>query len=243
MSYSHRPATVIPDHYNSSKARFRPGKRPLQLERMSSLPSPPAEHGQLSDDDEAADDARMAHTDLEDDDQVDQLASDGEDEGLGRMHPAGSKSFPAPCLLGSPANFLGGPAGGAISASRKHLLNPFLPNAAPSGAAATSSALQPFPGAPLSPSSSPVRPPRQNASPSRRRHRSDPDRIKFDAAVWTPPSQLRELAPVDEHVEARRRAMGWYDEDNPFVDRNDDMAKRMQQKEPVRRPDTVTWVK
>lgn len=245
---------TLSEHYTSSKARFRPGKQPAPIARTASLislPSPPAEH-------DLDDDIDMAQVDTEDEDaEVDQLESDTEDAGRdshGHDAPSRSHKHLRPCLLGSPANFLGAPAGAAISASRRQLLNPFLPAAA--AAASTSTSVQPFPGAPLSPSSSPVRPQRQNASPTRRRHRSDPDRIKLAAAAagaaeaeaeaagdatTTPPSRPRALE-IDE-LEERRRTMGWYDDGNPFVDRNDDMARRMQRKEPLERPETITWVK
>ncbi|KAG0663230.1 hypothetical protein C6P46_002820 [Rhodotorula mucilaginosa] len=256
MSLRHSHATSSHDetmhaHYQSSKAKFRPGKRPpptllARAASLVSLPSPPADaHGGSSD-------VEMEHT--EDEDEFDQLASDNDDD-----EEATNRRAPNPCLLGSPANFLGAPAGAAISASRKQLLNPFLPPAI----GGESSSLRPFPGAPLSPSSSPVRPERQNLSPSRRRHRSDPDRIKLSAAAaeaafpglhaagvtTTPPSKARQLGTTTEaekqrdQQEERRRAMGWYDEDNPFVDRNNDMARRLQNKEPLTRPQTVTWVK
>lgn len=242
-------------HYQSSKAKFRPGKRPpptllARAASLVSLPSPPADaHG--------SSDVEMEHT--EDEDEFDQLASDNDDEEA--THQRAPHGASNPCLLGSPANFLGAPAGAAISASRKQLLNPFLPPAVGGGGGGggESTSLRPFPGAPLSPSSSPVRPERQNLSPSRRRHRSDPDRIKLSAeaalplhaaagVTTTPPSKARQFATTEteqkrDEQEERRRAMGWYDEDNPFVDRNDDMARRLQNKEPLTRPETVTWVK
>ena len=245
-------------HYQSSKAKFRPGKRPpptllARAASLVSLPSPPADAH------DGSSDVEMEHTEDEDEDEIDQLASDNDDD------EATNRRAPNPCLLGSPANFLGAPAGTAISASRKQLLNPFLPPTV-GGGGGESSSLRPFPGAPLSPSSSPVRPERQNPSPSRRRHRSDPDRIRLSAAAaaaaegafpglhaagvtTTPPSKARQLATTEADAEKRdeqeeqRRAMGWYDEDNPFVDRNDDMARRLQHKEPLTRPETVTWVK
>lgn len=267
MSLRHSHATSSHDetmhaHYQSSKAKFRPGKRPpptllARAASLVSLPSPPA-------------DAHDGSSDVEMDlteDEVDQLASDSDeddDDATSRPEGRASQGPANPCLLGSPANFLGAPAGTAISASRKQLLNPFLPPAVGGGGGGESS-LRPFPGAPLSPSSSPVRPERQNlSSPSRRRHRSDPDRIKLSAAAaeaafpglhdaagvtTTPPSKARQLATTEadaekrDEQEERRRAMGWYDEDNPFVDRNDDMARRLQKKEPLTRPETVTWVK
>ncbi|GAA5984532.1 hypothetical protein JCM10908_003387 [Rhodotorula pacifica] len=234
-------------HYQSSKAKYRPGKRPpptllARAASLISLPSPPAEGTTNSSDVEMQD----TEDEDEDEEEVDQLASEDEEEGHGGKAKGSRRQ---PCLLGSPANFLGAPAGTTVSASRKQLLNPFLhPALAGETSSSSSSSLRPFPGAPLSPSSSPVRPERHNLSPSRRRNRSDPDRIKLssDAAAatmaTTPPSCKIEV--VDE-LEERRRAMGWYDEDNPFVDRNDDMARRLQQnsKEPLRRPETVTWVK
>ncbi|GAA5876771.1 hypothetical protein JCM3774_003469 [Rhodotorula dairenensis] len=258
---------TIHAHYQSSKAKFRPGKRPpptllARAASLISLPSPPAE-GQLGSD------VEMDHTEDEDepddDREIDQLASDDEaDEAqatgcdVRARKPAAPPA--GPCLLGSPANFLGAPAGFAVSASRKQLLNPFLhPAAVEPLSSMSSSSVRPYPGAPLSPSSSPVRPDRpQNFSPLRRRHRCDPDRIRLSseaaaldprgggssAVTMTPPSKARELDAAAAAVqEDRRRAMGWYDEDNPFVDRNDEMARRLQNKEPLARPETVTWVK
>lgn len=266
---AHAESASVHAHYQSSKARFRPGKRPpptllARAASLVSLPSPPAE-GQLGSD------VEMDLTEDEDDGddrEVDQLASDNDDEpaesGRQARAPKSLPSAAGPCLLGSPANFLGAPAGFAVSASRKQLLNPFLPPAAESSHSypSSSSSVRPYPGAPLSPSSSPVRPDRQqHHSPSRRRHRSDPDRIRLSssdqslpdrpgpgslsAVTTTPPSKARDLAAAAAAAvqEERRRAMGWYDEDNPFVDRNDDMARRLQNKEPLVRPETVTWVK
>ncbi|BGP51094.1 hypothetical protein JCM10450v2_007023 [Rhodotorula kratochvilovae] len=213
---------------------------------MCSLPSPPADYGEDGMDvDEGMADAPSVPSFGAGvgvgDDEVDQLDSDYDEPAApashhGRTKPRASR----PCMLGSPAVLIGG--GGAPGlASRKQLLNPFLPPAASSSTAAASSSHAA--GAPLSPSASPVRP---LASPSRRRHRHDPDRIRL---TTPPPPALRlseaELAAERERaaLEERRRAMGWDDPENPFVERDDEMARRIKEKKPVQRPETITYVK
>ncbi|BGP02914.1 hypothetical protein RTBOTA2_005813 [Rhodotorula toruloides] len=229
---------------HSQKARFRPGKAPApaharpEMKRTASLvslPSPPAEGAAYDEDgmdlDGGSEDAPRRNPLVQaegfdqDDEEVDQLDSDLEEDDSASKPPQSKRT----CLLGSPANFLGGPAAGP--ASRKQLLNPFLP-----GAAASTS----FPshaGAPPSPSASPVRPP--HPSPSRRRHRPDPDRIKL--ATTPPPKSRAELEKQAQ--EEKKRQMGWFDEDNPFVERDDEMARRLKDRQPLKRPETITYVK
>ncbi|BGP27124.1 hypothetical protein Rt10032_c12g4849 [Rhodotorula toruloides] len=242
MSFANQHAQTHSAH--SGKARFRPGKAPAHAQArpemkrtasLVSLPSPPAEgldYDEVGMDVEGGiEDAPrrnpfvQARTFDQDDEEVDQLDSDlEEDDSV--FKPPPSKRM---CLLGSPANFLGGPAAG--SASRKQLLNPFLP-----GTAASSS----FPshaGAPLSPSASPVRP--AHPSPSRRRHRPDPDRIRL---ATTPRARTRAELEMQAQEE-KKRQMGWFDEDNPFVERDDEMARRLKDRQPLKRPETITYVK
>ncbi|BGP10828.1 hypothetical protein OF846_004550 [Rhodotorula toruloides] len=228
---------------HSHKAKFRPGKAPApthartEMKRTASLvslPSPPAEGAAYDEDgmdvDGGIEDAPRRNALVQargfdqDDEEVDQLDSDLEEYDDASQPPPSKRM----CLLGSPANFLGGPAAGP--ASRKQLLNPFLPGAASSSFASHA-------GAPPSPSASPVRPPHQ--SPSRRRHRPDPDRIKL---ATTPPPKTR--AKLEQQAkEKKKRQMGWFDEDNPFVERDDEMARRLKDRQPLKRPETITYVK
>ncbi|GAA5995471.1 uncharacterized protein JCM10292_005194 [Rhodotorula paludigena] len=240
-------------HFRSNKphsslaAPTRPMKRTAS---MCSLPSPPADGMVLDDDSPAAAASRstfqsaLAHGAAagDDEDEVDQLDSDydGDETMPKRAHRAKARpSARAACMLGSPAVLVGGGAGGA---SRKQLLNPFLPTAGGAPGASTSFA-HPVTGAPPSPSSSPVRPSSSShPSPSRRRHRPNPDRIR----LTTPPPPSREdveAARARAAEDERRKAMGWDDPDNVFVDKADQMARRLKESKPMQRPETLTYVK
>ncbi|GAA5863148.1 hypothetical protein JCM8547_002812 [Rhodosporidiobolus lusitaniae] len=236
----------------SYKAKYRPGKAP-QVQRtasMISLPSPPSDcdlDRDFGDDGMDLDggleqpprrSAFVPARGFEDDEEVDQLDSDTDDDTLSSSTRRAGSPLAGPakrriCALGSPANLVGG--GGA---SRRQLLNPFLP------AASSSSG----PSAPSHSSfhASPNRPDFPHSSPTRRR-RADPDRIKL---ALTPPQKSREeleqeRARQEEHEarEKKLRMMGWDDPENPFVERDEDMADRLKEKKPLKRPETITLVK
>ncbi|GAA5820397.1 hypothetical protein JCM3770_002427 [Rhodotorula araucariae] len=213
---------------------------------MCSLPSPPADYGEdgMDVDDGMAVAPRVPPFGAgapAQDDEVDQLDSDLDEPAApasyhGRTKPRASR----PCMLGSPAVLISGGAAPGL-ASRRQLLNPFLPPVASSSSASTSRPANGH-GAPLSPSASPVRP---LVSPSRRRHRPNPDRIRLTTPP--PPSRLSDAELEAERVRAareeRQRAMGWDDPENPFVERDDEMARRIKDKKPTQRPETITYVK
>ncbi|GAA5907105.1 hypothetical protein JCM8208_004514 [Rhodotorula glutinis] len=226
---------------------------------MCSLPSPPADYGAdgMDVDEGLARAPRVPPFGAAlDSDEVDQLASDDDDDDevaptAHQHHHHGRTKVRAsrPCMLGSPAVLFGG-APGAGHASRKQLLNPFLPSSSSSSSSTRPPAAPAHGAPPLSPSASPVRPPRppQHPSPSRRRahHRPDPDRIR----LTTPPPLLapRTAAELEaERVRVERderlRRMGWEDPDNVFVERDGDMARRLREAKPVERPETITYVK
>ncbi|GAA5879629.1 hypothetical protein JCM1840_000592 [Sporobolomyces johnsonii] len=231
---------------SSHKAPYRPGKQPhlpqppAMVKRtgsMCSLPSPPADsndmhlefgpHG-LKESLRVAPKrpVMMIDTDSEEEDQLEDDDDDDEPCSLSR---------PAKSTLGSPANL--SITGGGGGASRKQLLNPFLlaDRAATSASSASTSHTRP------------PRPDHPSCSPTHRsRRRVDPDRIK----LTTPPQKTRaeleadrERNAVAEDRERKKREMGWDDLDNPFVDRDDGMAKRLKGKEAVKRPETLTYVK
>lgn len=217
---------------------------------MCSLPSPPADYGDNGMDvDEGLPRAPKvppfgAGAAL-DSDEVDQLASDEDDEVAPTAHHHGRTKVRAsrPCMLGSPAVLFGGGLG-AGQASRKQLLNPFLPPAASTSSSSSTSARPPAPThgvLPLSPSASPVRPP--HPSPSRRRHRPDPDRIRLTTPPPRPSAAELEAERARAARDERLRAMGWEDPENPFVERDDAMARRLKDLKPVERPETITYVK
>ncbi|GAA5921215.1 hypothetical protein JCM3775_004147 [Rhodotorula graminis] len=229
---------------------------------MCSLPSPPADYGYDGMDvDEGLRCApRVPHFGAGagagaalDSDEVDQLASsDDDDEVAPSVHHGRTKVRASrPCMLGSPAVLLGGGAGAGL-ASRKQLLNPFLPPAASTSTSTSTSSHPPAAPAhgapPLSPSASPVRPLRrqpQHPSPSRRRahHRPDPDRIRLTTPPPRPSAAELELERRRAERDERLRAMGWEDPENPFVERGDEMARRLRDAKPVERPETITYVK
>ncbi|GAA6009680.1 hypothetical protein JCM10207_004152 [Rhodosporidiobolus poonsookiae] len=249
----------------SHKAKYRPGKAPTRpagaaMQRnpsLISIPSPPSdydldldadadEHGMDVDGGIEEPPTRNVFVPArgfdDEDEEIDQLASDSDDEVLQRPKPRSSPTKRKACALGSPANLVGG--GGA---SRKQLLNPFLPAASSSS---SSRPLAPFPGLGNGASAypSPERPERAghpSASPTRRR-RTDPDRIHL-----TPPQKSRaELADErrrqeeEEERERRKRVMGWDDPENPFVERDEgEFAQRLKEKKPLKRPETITMVK
>ncbi|GAA5930784.1 hypothetical protein JCM1841_006417 [Sporobolomyces salmonicolor] len=231
---------------SSHKAPYRPGKQPHLPQRpgmmrrtgsMCSLPSPPADSNDLHLEFgphgleqrlrvAPKQPVMLIDTDSEEEDQLEDEDDEDEPRSLSRT---------AKSALGSPANL--SIAGGGGGASRKQLLNPFL--LADHAPASTSSA-----------STSHARPPRPDhpsSSPTHRsRRRVDPDRIK----LTTPPQKTRaeleadrERNEVDEDKERKKREMGWDDLDNPFVDRDDGMAKRLKGKEAAKRPETLTYVK
>ncbi|GAA5836844.1 hypothetical protein JCM9279_007676 [Rhodotorula babjevae] len=217
---------------------------------MCSLPSPPADYGDSGMDvDEGLPRAPKlppfgAGAAL-DSDEVDQLASDDDDEVAPTAHHHGRTKVRAsrPCMLGSPAVLFGGGAG-AGQASRKQLLNPFLPPAASTSSSSSTTSRPPAPThgvLPLSPSASPVRPP--HPSPSRRRHRPDPDRIRLTTPPPRPSAAELEAERARVVRDERLRAMGWEDPENPFVERDDAMARRLKDLKPVERPETITYVK
>lgn len=253
-SSSSSSSSALGDYHRPSTSLVPPPS--LGMKRtasMCSLPSPPADYG---DDGMNVDEGLPRAPEVSlfgagaalDSDEVDQLASDvdEEDEAAptaphhhGRAKPRASR----PCMLGSPAVLFGGGAGAGL-ASRKQLLNPFLPPAASTSSALPSS--RPTGPArhgapPLSPSASPVRPP--HPSPSRRRHRPDPDRIRLTTPPPRPTAAELEAERARVAREDRLRGMGWEDPENPFVERDDAMARRLKDKEPMQRPETITYVK
>lgn len=265
--------------YSSLKAPYRPGKAPTPVKMartasLVSLPSPPPDDGHLHQDDHRlTQDGIEVDGGIEDaprrrsfvpsrgvedaDEEVDQLDSDTEDEmevehkeRVGSLTAAPLRRHPT---LGSPANLVGG--GGA---SRRQLLNPFLP--APTASSSSSSSSHPQQPAISASSlfastSSHNRPDHSHnphASPTRRR-RADPDRIRLVPSSYnavTPPRKTREeLAEErarqdEEEAKQRKRSMmGWDDPENPFVEREEEMASRIKDLKPMKRPETITLVK
>ncbi|GAA5968550.1 hypothetical protein JCM11641_007676 [Rhodosporidiobolus odoratus] len=244
------PATDSHTFASSHKAQYRPGKAPTHRRNpvqrtasLSSLPSPPSDCDEQDGMDldgglEQPPQRRTLVFDhgFNDEEEIDQLESDldDDDSSMDRAARAASPTaVPAKrraCALGSPANLVGG--GGA---SRRQLLNPFLP-------AVQASTSQPT----ASTSVSPVRLDFLHASPTRRR-RADPDRIKL--AVTPPQKSRADLAEErrrqeeEESKQKKRMMMGWDDPENPFVEKEEDMAKRLRDKQPMKRPETITLVK
>ncbi|BGP19466.1 hypothetical protein JCM10213_006286 [Rhodosporidiobolus nylandii] len=237
----------------SHKARYRPGKAPAEerpgvMKRTNSMVSLPSPQSDYEHDEDGMDvDGGLeeaprrsvfvpARGFADDEDEVDQLDSDTEDEGEQHARASSPSATVAPkkrkaCALGSPANLVGG--GGA---SRRQLLNPFLPAAEASTSHGRTHHV---------PSTSPTRADFPHASPTRRRR--DPDRIRL---AQTPPQKSRaELAEErrrqeeEEAREQKRRMMGWDDPENPFVERDESMAARLKEKQPMKRPETITLVK
>ncbi|GAA6063519.1 hypothetical protein JCM10212_004732 [Sporobolomyces blumeae] len=225
---------------------------------MCSLPSPPCDKSAASMDLDTAYQA-VESTKLreapkrprmvidEDDDEVDELDDDDDDDPITsrRLRPLPPAAASRPHLaLGSPVNVAH--AAGRGGASRKQLLNPFfLADTASASASRTVYSSSRPSYASHAQSQQPVA--SSSTSPVRHsRRRVDPDRIK----LTTPPQKSRaELesertrAEEEDAIEKKRREMGWDDPENPFLDRDDGMAKRLKDKEAPKRPETLTYVK